>query len=141
VTRQGTQRPGTSVMAARWAWSLLVVLAVLPACTTLSRASVGDVKSLAGGWEGRVDTGYGGRRMLTITVAENGAYEALAADGGRTTGMIVLGDGHLRWSDTSGASGSMRLYEGANRRLLRGQRADGTLPFEWTQPWTKAGKP
>ncbi len=128
-------------MADRWAWSLLILVAVLPGCTTLSHASVTDVKSLAGGWQGWVDMGRGGYRLLTITVADNGAYEAVTTHGERTTGMIVVSDGQLRWSDTSGASGSMRLSERGGQRLLQGQRADGALPFEWTQPLPRAAQP
>jgi hypothetical protein len=112
------------------ALSLSVLLA---ACATITPTPVTSTSTLAGVWEGFTDNGRGGVRPLTITVAEDGTFQAVSVDGGSISGNLRLDHGRLVWSDVSGAHGPLHFYDTPARRTLRGWRADGTAPFEWNQ--------
>ena len=112
-----------------------VVWAVLlSACVTAPPTPVADIKALAGVWKGFSENGRGGVRPLTVTIAEDGTFDAIGDDGGSIRGQLRIDGGRLVWRDVSGAHGAAYLYDGPARRILRGRRADGSVPFEWSQP-------
>jgi len=116
-----------------FAWALALLGAVFAACTTAAVIAVRAVNELAGQWEGWIDNGVGGYYSVVVTINEDGSYEAMAPGGATRTGTIDISLGEIRWDDASGAGGAMRLYETDGKRVLRGSRADGSVPFEWTQ--------
>jgi hypothetical protein len=107
--------------------------AVLAACTVATVVPVRGVKDLAGLWDGWIDNGRGGYYSVIVTIKEDGSYEVMGSSGATRTGSIDISLGEIRWDDASGAGGPMRLYETDGKRVLRGSRADGSVPFEWTQ--------
>lgn len=113
-----------------------LALAVLAAtgCAPITASPAPAPAALAGRWEGWTATGLGGARHLTVTIRADGSYEAVGADGGAVAGRVWAAGRGLRWADTTGQSGPLRLIERPEARVLRGLRGDGTLPFEWRQP-------
>jgi hypothetical protein len=66
---------------------------------------IGDLKELAGTWQGWV-TREEGQERVTLIVSADGSYRALTQDGAGTEGKFYLQDGKLRYrsSRTTGAA-------------------------------------
>ena len=79
---------------------------------------VADVKELAGSWQGWVNLGTGQGRA-TMTIKDDGAYEASTQTGTITRGSFYVENGALRYR-SSRSSGTARLTEdrGKERLLL-----------------------
>jgi len=79
----------------RLALLLVVVFALFPLGGAAGEKQVGDVKELAGIWQGWV-TRDQGRERATMIVTADGSYRATTTAGSSTEGKFYLQDGKLR---------------------------------------------
>ena len=96
---------------------LCLIAAFISACATLPpRAQTQDLKSIAGKWEGYMDTPKG-RMTGTDNIREDGTDEWTT---GNETGTITftVDNGVLRWKSTSGRTGTATLHEGDGKRVM-----------------------
>jgi hypothetical protein len=110
----------------------LVLIIGISACASLPPAkSVGDVREIAGKWEG-TGTGPGGAVGVRSTINPDGSFTSVIGE--RTfTGKIQVVDGKLRGrGDQTGNTGTWTLHEGDGKRTLVYRSDDGRVGAELT---------
>jgi hypothetical protein len=98
----------------------LLIGIVLAGCASLPPARpIQDVKILAGVWEGWVKTPSGGQDLrVVVAIKEDGSYVTTSPTG-TTTGTIYLSDGQPLFKTSRPSNGTVTLYEGEGKRVLR----------------------
>ena len=111
-----------------------LVGALLIGCSTLPPAKrVQDLHHVIGRWKGPAKTITGERFLLTFIIHEDGTYDAFG-DARQWPGKLTISnDGTILFTpnppETPKRSGTLILYEGEGKRVLRGWTKDG-LDFE-----------
>ena len=84
---------------------LAAALVVAPLTVAAGEKQIGDVKEIAGTWQGWVTVGTTQSRV-TMRIKEDGSYEASSQTGSLTVGKYYLEGGKLRYrsSRTEGAA-------------------------------------
>lgn len=103
-------------------------------------------KSIVGTWEGFVLVPNSGLTLYTLTLRDNGTWEAATlVPPGRYFGSYTVSAGKARFkSDTTGRTGSYELREGGGRRVLvltpdgREIPAFELVPARAREPWRPA---
>jgi len=78
-----------------------------------SRASIGDVKQLAGEWEGWI-----GSVLTGIVIKEDGSYEGFGAEGRSVAGRIVVKDGKAFYKSNL-TEGEVFLFQQGGKSSLK----------------------
>jgi hypothetical protein len=123
-------RSRVSVSTRPFAKAIVVMTVLASGCASLPPVQVAkDLNQIVGKWEGY--TGDGTR--LTMTIGENGRYRAVNASGREVVGQVQVSEGRFRFKgETTGLSGTMTLYEGEGRRILRTRTDDASITAEYT---------
>ena len=96
---------------------LLIAVFVLPPLDGAGgEKQIGDVKELAGSWQGWV-TREEGQERANLIVSMDGSYRALTTDGAITEGKFYLQDGKLRYR-SSRTTGTATLSEDQGKTIL-----------------------
>jgi hypothetical protein len=95
---------------------LAVAFAVSPTDGIAGDKQITDVKELAGTWLGSVTADSGGARA-TMTIKEDGSYQASTRSGTLTVGKYSLEDGKLRYR-SSLSEGTATVSEERGRTFL-----------------------
>lgn len=112
---------------------LIATLAAAPTgCTSAppsTAVSPEDVRALTGSWQGWLVT-EGNFSLVTVDIREDGSFE-VRAPLIHATGLLVTGDGRLRFDGTGAWRGTLVPEGSGTRRTLRIERDDrlyrGTL--------------
>ena len=108
--------------------SLALLLAALCALSPLDAVAqekqIGDVKELAGSWQGWVTAEMGDERA-TMNVQTDGSYKASTTRGSTSEGKFYLQDGKLRYR-SSRTTGTARLSEDKGKTTLTVMPEDST---------------
>jgi hypothetical protein len=123
ITRHCVVAPARSVL------TMFVIAALVGSCASLPPVQVAkDMKQITGTWEGY---GGGGERF-TMTIGEDGKYRAVGVDL-EFVGQMQVSEGRFRFkSETTGRNGTVTLYEGEGKRILKTITDDGRLTSEYT---------
>ena len=92
------------------------VVVALPLLAQAADKQIGDVKELAGNWQGWVN--FGSQERATMIVKDDGSYEASTRAGTLTRGAFYLDQGTLRYR-SSRTSGTATLSESNGKTWLR----------------------
>jgi hypothetical protein len=103
---------------------LVVVVALSPLDGVAAETQIGDVKELAGSWQGWV-TREQGRERATMIVTADGSYRAMTTGGSSTEGKFYLQDGKLRYR-SSRTTGTASLSEDQGKTVLTMAPVDPT---------------
>ena len=95
---------------------LAALFALSPLDGVAQEKQIGDVKELAGSWQGWVAREEG-RERATLIVSVDGSYRALTTDGATTEGKFYLQDGTLRYR-SSRTTGTATLSEDQGKTTL-----------------------
>jgi hypothetical protein len=90
-----------------------VVLGVCPLAAVAGDKQIADVSELAGTWRGWVS----GQHLSTMTIREDGSYQAATQGGLTTVGKYYLEDGKLRYQ-SSRSVGTATVSEDKGKTLL-----------------------
>ncbi len=106
-------------MRTRLGLTALLAGIVLAGCATLPPARpIQDVKTLAGVWEGRIKSPSGPDLPVVVTIKEDGSY-VITSPSERVTGTIYLSGTQPLFKTSRPSSGTVTLYEGEGKRMLR----------------------
>jgi hypothetical protein len=117
-------------MFSRGALTVMLIAANVTGCAALPPAQpAGDLRAIAGKWEGTVSLRDGRTVPSTLTINEDGTWEslmpALSSPGPRFVGsMTVVGGKYRSKSDTTGRTGTYTLHEVDGKRVLVGVADD-----------------
>ncbi len=107
------------------------VVAILGAgCASLPPLQTAkELHQIVGKWEGRLGDGS----PASMTIREDGRYQGVIAGGRGFAGQVQVSEGRFRFkSETTGQSGTMTLYEGDGKRILRTSTDNGSITSEYT---------
>ena len=93
---------------------LAVTLAVCPLAAVAGEKQITDVRELAGTWRGWVS---GGQNLSTMTIREDGSYQAATQNGAMAVGKYYLEDGKLRYR-SSRSTGIATISEENGKTFL-----------------------
>jgi hypothetical protein len=109
----------------------IVAVAIVAGCATIPPAKpVTELSSLAGTWQGTVYSRQGGADATTVTIKPDGSGE-WSAGPQRGTIKYAIVDGKIRWSSSSGRTGTTTLHEGGGKRVLRSVSDDGSVQAQY----------
>ena len=95
---------------------LIAVFVLSPLDGAGGEKQIGDVKELAGSWQGWV-TREEGQERATLIVSADGSYRALTPQGASTEGKFYLQEGQLRYR-SSRTTGTASLSEDRGKTML-----------------------
>jgi hypothetical protein len=112
--------------AAVAATGIFLAVALLAGCASLPPAkAIQDVKVLAGNWEGWGSPPSGGQGFsVKATIKEDGSYVSTTSNS-TLTGTVYLSGGQALYKNSRPSSGTVTLYQGEGKRILRFVAADG----------------
>jgi hypothetical protein len=122
---------GSRVAYLARAFVIVFVVAILGAgCASLPPLqTANELHQIAGKWEGRLGDG----RPATMTISQDGRYQGVIAGSSGFAGQVQVSEGRFRFkSETTGQSGTMTLYEGDGKRILRTSTDNGSITSEYS---------
>ena len=96
-----------------------------------TRQTVTSLQALTGTWEGSVRDvlAIGDTVTITLKIKEDGSYTWSPSRGNSLTGQLSLNGGQLSFQSSRPASGTVILFEGDGKRILRFTSTEGSTDF------------
>jgi len=96
-----------------------------------TRQTVTSLQALTGTWEGSVRDvlAIGDTVTITLKIKEGGSYTWSPSRGNSLTGQLSLNGGQLSFQSSRPASGTVILFEGDGKRILRFTSTEGSTDF------------